>query len=550
MTITEHLTFDEFVAPSSGDWESACKKSTKPSAQVSTTKAAASESILPGDVRISALYVDRPESSAKSQIIQANLPAAISARIDGANIDICVSQIELAAHGGASIATLVLDQACQSGDALSKSLVCREGCSVDSVDELAALLKVAREKSLNISIECGRSGVAIAAMLAALPKNLSSVVTQLRYDPFFVPAAKEDAAEQNAAPVSCSTPPDELVMLAEVTSKLPALDSWVCLDTRVITESGGSVPQELAYCLAGMAEVLRDCEANSLSFDLVRDKVSIVTSVGPDIFVEISKLRALRTLWRFLWKPLGGCGAPEIVAVSSLWNRTKDEPHVNLLRTGASALASACAGATQIELMPFSLPGSEDEALARQLAVSFQQVLRYESMLEAVTDPAGGSFYVEHLTKQLAESAWTLFQRYEQDGGLFQLLANGTLQQEVKAEAQARIQRFNAGQDVLVGLNRFRTEEKSSSSKAASSNVAISKLAKERELALRSRNPRSTVDLSKLSATALIQAAKQSASISELLSGFRSVVAQPSCVSFQRLCLQGIFSMSESKEGA
>jgi methylmalonyl-CoA mutase len=174
-----------------------------------------------------------------------------------------------------------------------------------------------------------------------------------------------------------------------------------------------------------------------------------------DVFVAIAKVRALRWLAERVgarW----GVQTPAFIAVRTAWrDRTQHDPWVNMLRCTAEVFAAAAGGADEVAAQPFSEARGVPDDDARRWAVTTAHMLREESHLAAVADPAGGSGYVEALTRGIAERAWAWVQAIEREGGMAAALASGRVQADVAACAQARRDALATGRTALTGVSIF-----------------------------------------------------------------------------------------------
>jgi methylmalonyl-CoA mutase len=181
-------------------------------------------------------------------------------------------------------------------------------------------------------------------------------------------------------------------------------------------------------------------------------------ALGTQLFMEIAKLRAARILWS---KIIVACGlaaetAPATIhAQSGIRTFTIADPHVNLLRASTQAVAAIIGGCTSLEISPFDAAIQQPDDFSRRLALNTQHLLREESLLGQVIDPAGGSWYVEALTDAVARKAWDLFQEVERRGGLSAALRDGWPQQQIQHTAAKRAKNIASRRDILVGTNRY-----------------------------------------------------------------------------------------------
>jgi len=223
-------------------------------------------------------------------------------------------------------------------------------------------------------------------------------------------------------------------------------------------EAGASAAEELALALASGVEALRCLEVEGLDPKTVAARSWFVFSTGTDFFTEIAKFRAARRLWA---RVLESCGvaSPEaglvLHARSSGWSQSALDPHTNILRATTQAFAAIAGGCGSLHLDPFDRCTGQRGELARRLARNTQLVLRDEANFHRVADPAGGSWYVESLTRELADRAWGLFQELEREGGMARALRAGSPQRMAAATMVKRRERLAHRRDVLVGTNRY-----------------------------------------------------------------------------------------------
>jgi len=229
-------------------------------------------------------------------------------------------------------------------------------------------------------------------------------------------------------------------------------------------EAGATADLELAYTLADGLEYLRTGLKSGLAIDDFAPRLSFFWGVGMNYFMEIAKLRAGRLLWSKLVNQFGPKD-PKSLALrahcqTSGWSLTEQDPFNNVTRTAMEALA-AVMGHTQ-SLHTNSL----DEAIAlptdfsARIARNTQLVLQQETGVTQVVDPWGGSYYVEYLTDQLAKRAWTLIEEVEKLGGMAKAIETGLPKLRIEEAAAKKQARIDGGKDVIVGVNRYRVDEK------------------------------------------------------------------------------------------
>jgi len=225
---------------------------------------------------------------------------------------------------------------------------------------------------------------------------------------------------------------------------------------RPVHDAGGSEAQELAFALALAVGYLRMLEAGGVGLEDARAAISFRLIADADQFLTMAKFRALRQLWARVEQASGLTPKPAFVAAETAWRMlTQRDAYVNMLRATMATFAAGLGGANAITVLPHTLALGLPDALARRVARNTQLVLLEESNLAKVSDPAAGSGGIESLTKELCESAWSLFQEIESAGGAFPALRQGLIQNRIAATRKAREANVSRRKDVLTGASEF-----------------------------------------------------------------------------------------------
>lgn len=250
----------------------------------------------------------------------------------------------------------------------------------------------------------------------------------------------------------------------EYTSKhMPRFNS-ISISGYHIQEAGGTADIELAYTLADGLEYLRTGIAAGMDIDVFAPRLSFFWGIGMNHFMEIAKMRAGRLLWSKIVNQFNPKN-PKSLALrahsqTSGWSLTEQDPYNNITRTCIEALAAAL-GHTQ-SLHTNAL----DEAIAlptdfsARIARNTQLFLQNETNITKVVDPWAGSFYVEYLTDQLIKKAWGLIEEVEELGGMAKAIESGLPKMRIEEAAARKQARIDSGRDVIVGVNRYQTDEK------------------------------------------------------------------------------------------
>ncbi|PRX92166.1 methylmalonyl-CoA mutase family protein [Allonocardiopsis opalescens] len=221
-------------------------------------------------------------------------------------------------------------------------------------------------------------------------------------------------------------------------------------------DAGASEAKELGAALAAGVGYLRALTGAGLSVQAAAGQLEFRYAATADQFLTMAKLRAARLLWA---RATAACGAPAAAqrqhAVTSAAMMAARDPWTNLLRTTVAAFAAGTAGADAVTVLPFDTALGDSDAFARRIARNTQTLLLEESHLGRVIDPAGGSWYLEALTAELARAAWAWFQRVERAGGLAAALDSGMVGGELAADRRRRAEDVAHGRERLVGVGDY-----------------------------------------------------------------------------------------------
>jgi methylmalonyl-CoA mutase len=240
-------------------------------------------------------------------------------------------------------------------------------------------------------------------------------------------------------PLNCCF--DELAGGIDMAARAGLPVRTVGIGAQIWHEAGANSVQELAFALATGAEYWRQLMDRGVQPAEIAARTQIEFAVGVDCFMEIAKLRAARVLWSKMAAAFGA-GAEEqkafVIARTALWDKTRFDPHVNLLRVTTEAFSAVVGGADAIDIRPFDEVAGDPTELGLRMSRNLHDILAEEFNLEHQVDPAGGSWYVEVLTDQLARRAWTLFQDIEKEGGMAKAVLAGHPQELVAKVAEGK----------------------------------------------------------------------------------------------------------------
>lgn len=300
-----------------------------------------------------------------------------------------------------------------------------------------------------VSLDAGVSGLWTAELLAAKLKGVATPGTAFGLDPIGTLMRTGAIANSDIAASA--------KFAAKVRNTMPAARS-IRVDARPVHEAGGTEAQEIAAALASGIFYLRALGDAGLAPADAAETIEFSIAVGPDVLIEAAKLRALRLTWARVLQASNVAAekrGARIHAVTSRRMMTVYDSHSNILRGTTATFAAAIGGAQAITTLPFTDAIACPTPFARRVARNTQLVLMEESRLGHVADPAGGSWFVEKLTRELAELAWTKMQAIEAAGGIVAALKSGVLQKEI---ADARVKREAAiarRKETVTGVTDF-----------------------------------------------------------------------------------------------
>ncbi|TDV41473.1 methylmalonyl-CoA mutase subunit beta [Actinophytocola oryzae] len=229
----------------------------------------------------------------------------------------------------------------------------------------------------------------------------------------------------------------------------------VVVDALPYHGAGSSDGQELGYALATAVAYLRALTDGGLSVDDAAWQLEFRYAATADQFGTIAKLRAARRLWARVAEVVGTGTAVPQHAVTSTTMMTRRDPWVNMLRTTLACFAAGVGGADAVTVQPFDTAIGLPDAFARRIARNTQSILMEESRVAGVIDPAGGSWYVERHTDELAHAGWAVFQEVERAGGIVAALDSGLVDERIAAVRDARTRRLDGGEEVITGVTVF-----------------------------------------------------------------------------------------------
>ncbi|MBE2199644.1 MAG: acyl-CoA mutase large subunit family protein [Anaerolinea sp.] len=329
--------------------------------------------------------------------------------------------------------------------------------ALSSVADLATALEGVNLAETPIFIRCGANALPLGALLLAYVQQYGGDSAQqlrgsLEADPL------GEWVRRGTLPLPLDKAYDELAMLVQGAAvSAPNLDT-ITIHSYPYANGGANAVQELAFVLGTAVATIRALQERDLDVETITHSMQAAFSIGGDFFMEIAKLRAARLLWAQMIRAFGGGEEAQKMVMhgrTARHNKTLTDAYVNMLRGTTEAFAAAIGGVDSLHVAPFNEEAGQPDKFSRRIARNVQIVLQEEANLMKLIDPAGGAYFVEWLTDQVAQNAWALFQEVERQGGMAAALQSGWIQEQVAATAAARAKNLATRKDVVVGTNHY-----------------------------------------------------------------------------------------------
>ena len=229
--------------------------------------------------------------------------------------------------------------------------------------------------------------------------------------------------------------------------------------TETLNNAGAYIVQELGYALAWGNEYLQQLVDAGVDVDLAARQMKFYMGVSENYFMEIAKFRAARMLWAQIvkqYEPKCDCACKMVInASTSTYNMTLFDSYVNLLRSQTEAMSAALGGVHSMVVTPFDAAYEKATDFSERIARNQQLLIKEESHFDRIVDPSAGSYYIEHLTNALAQEAWKLFLKIEDEGGFLAAVKAGTVQADINATNTKRHGDAAKRKEFLLGTNQF-----------------------------------------------------------------------------------------------
>jgi len=337
----------------------------------------------------------------------------------------------------------------------------KAGVAIDTIDDMKILFDGIPLDTMSVSMTMNGAVLPVMAFYIVAAEEQGVAQAQLSG------TIQNDILKEFAVRNTYIYPPGPSMrivadIIAYTSEHMPRFNS-ISISGYHMLEAGATAVQELAFTLADGMEYVRVASAKGLDVDAFAPRLSFFFGIGMNFFMEIAKLRAARMLWHRIMADFGAKNPKSLMlrthCQTSGVSLTEQDPYNNIVRTTIEAMAAVLGGTQSLHTNSF------DEAIAlptdfsARIARNTQLILAEESGIPHVADPLGGSYFVESLTKELADKAWALIEEVEALGGMTAAVAEGMPKRRIEEAAAARAARADRGEDVIVGVNRYRLED-------------------------------------------------------------------------------------------
>ena len=339
----------------------------------------------------------------------------------------------------------------------------KAGVAIDSVEDMKILFDGIPLDQMSVSMTMNGAVIPILAFFIVAGEEQG--VSQAQLDG----TIQNDILKEFMVRNTYIYPPEPSMrivsdIIAYTSANMPKFNS-ISISGYHMHEAGATAVQELAFTIADGKEYVQRAMASGLDIDAFAGRLSFFFGIGMNFFMEVSKLRAARTLWH---RVMDGLGAKDerskmlrTHCQTSGVSLQEQDPYNNVIRTTIEAMAATLGGTQSLHT------NALDEAIAlptdfsARIARNTQIVLAEESGITKVVDPLGGSYYVEALTAELVDQAWKIISEVDALGGMTKAVASGMPKRLIEEAAAARQARVDKGEDVIVGVNKYKlaTEE-------------------------------------------------------------------------------------------
>ncbi|ODT65446.1 MAG: methylmalonyl-CoA mutase [Pelagibacterium sp. SCN 63-23] len=336
----------------------------------------------------------------------------------------------------------------------------KAGVAIDSVEDMKVLFDGIPLDQMSVSMTMNGAVIPVLAMFVVAAEEQGVKQAQLEG------TIQNDILKEFMVRNTYIYPPEPSMriigdIIAHTAQHMPRFNS-ISISGYHMHEAGATAVQELAYTLADGMEYVRAAQARGLDIDTFAGRLSFFFGIGMNFFLEVSKLRAARQLWSEIMTDLGAKDPRSKMlrthCQTSGVSLTEQDPHNNIVRTTIEALAATLGGTQSLHTNSFDEAIALPTEFSSRIARNTQLILQHESHITDVVDPLGGSYFVEKLTADLVAGARALIAEADAEGGMTAFVQSGGPKMAIEEAAALRQARVDRGEDVIVGVNRYRLD--------------------------------------------------------------------------------------------
>lgn len=360
---------------------------------------------------------------------------------------------------GSTSLNIALDTATLSGvDATEADagIIGDQGMSLSTLQDAAQAFADIQLSKYDLHVYTGYSNVSMLGLITALAKtngqayqNLSGCIGA---DPLGA------LARSGKLPCGLDELYDELAHSTVWAGQNMPNMRTILIRGEVYHDGGANAVQEIGYAVSTAIAYVRELQQRGLDINDIAGHIRFSFSLGSNFFMEIAKLRAARMIWAQIVEAFGGNKEAQKINVharTSFFTKTKYDPYVNMLRTTTEAFSGVVGGVDSLQVGCFDEAIRHGDEFSRRISRNTQLLLQNECNLVQPVDPAGGSWYIETLTQQVAEKAWAVIQQLDGQGGIVKALQEGVIQAEIAAVLKQRFKNLANRSDRAVGTNMY-----------------------------------------------------------------------------------------------
>lgn len=359
-----------------------------------------------------------------------------------------------ALNKGQTSLEIVLDEASANAVDADKSEKCKvahKGLSISSAADFDVALKGIETDCIELNIHTASASADIASALYASQKGKN-----LKGGIFFDPISQLAKTGKLNRSIDCAM--NEMFAVASYNVKNQPAFTAIGVDTMAYSSAGASAVEELGSAFATAVTYIRAMLDKGMTIDEVASQIRFRVSLGGNFFMEIAKIRAARMIWAKIIAEFGGNEQSQKIklgARTAIYNKTVYDPYVNMLRTATEAFSGVVGGVDSMTVGAFDEIIRNPDEFSERIARNQQIILQEECNLTDVIDPAGGSYYVENLTRELAAKVWEFFAKIEEQGGILKALEAGFVQDAIATTAAGKKKLYDTRRSSVVGTNNY-----------------------------------------------------------------------------------------------